>query len=62
MGRWISTHLPTFKNTTQGKWLLPAYFCAVSGILVSEINGLTREARCASPIFQRLDFHFLFHH
>jgi hypothetical protein len=41
-------HLPTFKNTTQGKWLPPEYFCAISGILVSGINGLTSKARYGS--------------
>src|SRR5262249_34582125 len=46
--RWASTHLPTFKNTTQGKWLLPEDFWAIAGILVSVINELTRVARCAS--------------
>ena len=35
-------HLPTFKNTTQGKWLLPEDFCAVAGVLLSGINMLTR--------------------
>src|SRR5579864_3018738 len=38
-------HLPTFKNTTQGKRLWTAYFCAVSGLLLSGIKGLTGQGR-----------------
>lgn len=33
-------HVPTFKNTTQGKCLLSEDFCAISGILVSGIPAL----------------------
>jgi hypothetical protein len=44
----VSTHLPTLKNTTQGKWLPPEDFRAIAGVLLSGINGLTMEAGAAS--------------
>src|SRR6478609_1987824 len=48
-------HLPTFKNTTQGKCLLPEDFWAIAGILASVINELTREPPAPADL-RCLDF------
>jgi hypothetical protein len=40
----VSTHLATFKNITQGKWPFCGYFCSISEVPVSGINGLNGDA------------------